>query len=172
MPFCVQCGSQVRDTDRFCGVCGTTQPAAAAASAGPGGATGSPPFPPRAAFDPLSSLNSRNASLLCYIPMVGWVASIIILASSRFRNDAEVRFNAFQGLYLFVAWLIVDWVVTPFLLLPFNGGDFGVHHIVPRLLKAAMFAVWIFMLVKVSQGQTYRLPVLGELADRSVNEQR
>lgn len=170
MPFCVQCGTQVRDTDRFCGKCGTPQPAAPAGawtSAGPSASTGA-----RAAFDPLASLNSRNASLLCYIPMVGWVASIVILASNRFRHDAEVRFNAFQGLYLFVAWLIVDWVVTPFLVLPFHGWDYGPRHFLPSLLKAAMFAVWIFMIVKVSQGQTYRLPVVGELADRSLTEQR
>ena len=31
---------------------------------------------------------------------------------------------------------------------------------------------WIFMLMKVSHDQDYRLPILGELADRSVSEQR
>jgi uncharacterized membrane protein len=41
----------------------------------------------------------------------------------------------------------------------------------PRLLKLAMFGVWIFMLMKVSQGQSFRLPILGELAERSVSEQ-
>lgn len=160
MPFCCQCGSQVRDTDRFCGACGTAQ-------AAPGAA---PPGTTRAA-DPLSGLTPRNASLLCYIPMVGWVASIVILASARFRSDPEVRFNAFQGLYLFVAWLIVDWVVAPFLLFPFPG-DFGMRHFLPRLLKLAVFGIWIFMIVKISQGHSYRLPILGEMAERSVSEQR
>ena len=139
MPFCVQCGTQVRDIDRYCAKCGTLQPAAASGTAASASSTAG-----RAPFDPLASLNSRNASLLCYIPMVGWVASIVILASTRFRHDAEVRFNAFQGLYLFVAWLIVDWVVTPFLVLPFHGWDFGPRHVLPSLLKAAMFGVWIF----------------------------
>jgi uncharacterized membrane protein len=103
--------------------------------------------------------------------MVGWIAAIVILASTRFRHDHEVRFNAFQGLYLFVAWLIVDWVLSPFLIFPF-GPDFGPRFFLPKLLKAAVFGVWIFMIVKVSQGQSYRLPILGELADRSVTEQR
>lgn len=152
MPFCTQCGNQVRDNDRFCGVCGAVQDK-----------TGAPP--PK---DPLAGITSRNASLLCYIPMVGWIAAIVVLASSRFRNDLEARFNAFQGLYLFVAWLIVDWVLTPFLTLP---GPWGVHLIFPRLLKLGVIGVWVFMLMKVSQGQTFRLPVLGELADRSVSEQ-
>jgi uncharacterized membrane protein len=121
--------------------------------------------------DFLSGLSPRNASLLCYIPMVGWIAAIVLLASPRFRNSQEVRFNAFQGLYLFVAWLIVDWVVSPFLSVPF-GNDWGVRHVFSRLLKTAVLGVWIFMIVKVSQGQSFRLPILGELAERSVAEQR
>lgn len=152
MPYCTQCGSQVRDTDRYCGVCGGVQ--------------GGPGAVPRT--DPLSGLTSRNASLLCYIPMVGWIAAIVILASARFRHDIEARFNAFQGLYLFVAWLIVDWVLAPVLMFP---GGWGVHMIFPRLLKLAVVGIWIFMLMKVAQGHTFRLPILGELADRSVSEQ-
>ncbi|MBS1871606.1 MAG: zinc-ribbon domain-containing protein [Acidobacteria bacterium] len=154
MPFCTQCGNQVRDTDRFCGVCGSVQGQEG------GGA------PPRT--DPLNGLTSRNASLLCYIPMVGWIAAIVVLASARFRNDLDARFNAFQGLYLFVAWLIVDWVLSPVLTMP---GYWGFHFMFPKLLKLAVFGVWIFMLMKVSQGHTFRLPILGELADRSVSEQ-
>ncbi len=160
MPFCVQCGNQVQDADKFCAVCGLPQT--------PAGATAPPPGAPR---DPLSGLSTRNASLLCYIPMVGWVAAIVLLASSRFRHDPDVRFNAFQGLYLFVTWLIIDWVVSPFLRFPF-GNDFGPRHFLPSLLHMAVFGVWIFMIVKISQGHSYRLPVLGELAERSVSEQR
>ena len=159
MPYCVQCGNQVRDVDRFCGVCGTPQV--------PAGSTASPSGPPP---DVLSAISARNASLICYIPMVGWVAAIVVLASTRFRHNPEVRFHAFQGLYLFVCWLIVDWVLSPFLMFPF-GGDFGMRLFLPRLLKIAVFGLWIFMIVKISQGQSYRLPVLGELAERSVSEQ-
>ncbi len=147
--------------DQFCGVCGQRQTPAGTGTPGTPGARG----PQR---DPLSGITSRNASLLCYIPYVGWIAAIIVLASSRFRYDSEVRFNAFQGLYLFVIWLIVDWVISPLLLFPMH---FGVRMALPQLLKVAVLGVWIFMLVKVSQGQSYRLPILGELADRSVTEQ-
>lgn len=159
MPYCTQCGNPVRDTDRFCAICGTAQVSPGASA---------PPNVPR---DVLSGISARNASLLCYIPLVGWVASIVVLASMRFRNDPEVRFNAFQGLYLFVAYLLVSWVLSPFLMFPF-GADFGMRHFLPALLKAAIFGIWIFMIVKISQGQQFRLPILGELADRSVSEQR
>jgi uncharacterized membrane protein len=164
----------VRDSDRFCGVCGTAQTPGPGTSGGFGGAasassTTAGTARPGAPADPMAGLTGRNASVLCYIPMVGWIFAIVVLASARFRNDTETRFNAFQGLYLFVAWLIVDWVLSPFLAFPFGSGSL---HVIPRLLKLSVMCVWIFMIVKTVQGQLYRLPILGELADRSVSEQR
>jgi uncharacterized membrane protein len=158
MSYCCQCGNQVRDTDRWCAVCGTAQ-----AAAGPGAKRAAPHI------EFLNGLTSRNAVLLCYIPMVGWVAAIVVLASDRFRRDIEVRFHAFQGLYLFVTWLVVDWVLSP---MRMDWGIWGMHMVFPGLLKLAVLGVWIYMLVKVSQGELVRLPVLGDLAERSVSEQR
>ncbi len=159
MAFCTQCGNRVGDTDQFCAGCGSPQrggtapgPASAAAGADPG-------F--KGIFD---NLTPRKASLLCYIPVVGWIPSIVMLASDRFQNDRQVRFHAFQGLYLFVAWLMADWVIGPI----FRGLDMHIEG----LLKAAVFGAWIFMMIKTSQNEHYRLPVFGELAERSANEQR
>lgn len=153
MPYCCQCGSPVTNADRFCGKCGARQ----------SGATTEPK-------DYMSGVSDRTASLLCYIPFVGWIASIVVLASQRFRTHNTVRFHAFQGLYLFVAWLVVQIVVTPFLMIPhfFWLGFFGPSV----LLKLAIFCTWIFMLIKVSQDQTCRLPIIGELAERSLSEQK
>jgi uncharacterized membrane protein len=153
MAFCCQCGQPVRETDRYCGRCGAAQPQ---------NVSGVRP-------DPLGGISRRNASLLCYIPFVGWIAAIVVLASARFRHDVEVRFNAFQGLYLFVAWLIVDWVLTPIFMMP---SPWFMRHFFVGLIKLAIIGIWIFMIIRVSQGQNYRLPILGELADRSVSEQR
>jgi uncharacterized membrane protein len=137
--------------DHYCGACGAKQPASSA--------------PPSASG--LSGISGRNASLLCYIPFVGWIASIVVLAAERFRADRTVRFHAFQGLYLFVAWLIVDWALGPMLA---HAPGFSVG--VGSLLKLALFGVWIFMLIKTSQDEMVRLPILGDLADRSLAEQR
>jgi uncharacterized membrane protein len=35
-----------------------------------------------------------------------------------------------------------------------------------------IFGAWIFMIVKTSQDEVYKLPILGELAEKSVSEQR
>jgi uncharacterized membrane protein len=149
MPYCCKCGNAVTPTDVYCAACGFRQPVAG-------------PFP---AAQYINGISPRTAALLCYIPIVGWIAAIVVLASTRFRADHVVRFHAFQGLYLFVAWLIVDWVLAPF----FDFG-FGTHmpHI-PGLLRLAIFC---FMIIKVSQHDKFKLPIVGELAEKSVSEQR
>ena len=115
--------------------------------------------------------SSKTAAIWCYIPWFGWIAAIIVLASTRYRQDLEARFHAFQGLYLFVAWLLVDWVVSPVLRMT----HYGFWQPLPHgggVLHLLILGAWIVMIVKVSQGQHYRLPILGDLAERSVAEQR
>jgi uncharacterized membrane protein len=148
MPFCCNCGQNVGPADAFCAKCGAAQPHCTPVS------------------DYLHGISPRTASLLCYIPIVGWVVSIVVLASARFRNERRVRFNAFQGLYLFVAWLIADWVLKPVFRVP------HMFQIFPGLIEAAIFGAWIWMIIKTAQGEFYKLPILGDLAEKSVAEQR
>jgi uncharacterized membrane protein len=153
MPYCCQCGKKVGARDVYCGSCGARQPASSPA------------------VDYLHGISPRTASLLCYIPILGWLVAIVVLASARFRGDTRVRFHAFQGLYLFVAWLIVDWVLSPLFGFPgFWGQPF--HRIFPALLKIAIFGAWIFMMIKTAHDEQYKLPILGDLAEKSVSEQR
>jgi len=151
MPFCVQCGHQLGEQDKFCAKCGTSQKGPAA----------SPPH-----F--LDSISHRNMILFCYIPWVGWLASIAVLGSPRFRIDDRVRFHAFQGLYLFVAWLLVEWVLSP--MFGFGPGRFSFRFI-PFTLHLIVFLGWIIMIIKASHDEDYHLPIVGELAARSAAEQ-
>lgn len=153
MPFCTQCGQTVLSEARYCASCGSPQPLNAARAG--------------QAESLLNRLSPRTAALLCYVPFLGWIACIVVLAAQRFRQHHDVRFHAFQGLYLYVAWLVLDWGVTPMLDMlpePFLRLD--------QLLKAALVVAWIFMLVKTSQNQVFHLPFFGELAERSVAEQQ
>ncbi len=160
MPFCTQCGQQVGDADVFCANCGRQQSAAGFSG------SGSTTPPPLVAQDPLAGLSPRTASILCYIPTVGWIAAVIVLAARKFRGDQIVRFHAFQGLYLFAAWLMVQWVVHPISL------TMPEHFIrVDHTLEGLLLGLSIFMIVKSSHGEAYVLPIIGELAQRSATEQ-
>jgi uncharacterized membrane protein len=112
----------------------------------------------------LQSINPKTASILCYVPWVGWIAAIVVLASDRFRHNRAVRFHAFQGLYLFVAWLIADQVMRPVL-------DSIAHLHIYQLIEAVLLGMSIFMMVKAAHDQTYSLPLFGELAQRSMTEE-
>ena len=149
MPFCSHCGSVAHERDRFCAKCGAAQPASA----------------PQPVREPFENLSPRSASILCYIPVVGWILAVVILASRKFRTDAAVRFNAFQGLYLFALWLFIHWAVRPV----FQDLDRPGYR-ADRLLEAVMFGIWIFMMVKASREERYVLPLIGELAQRSATE--
>src|SRR4051812_247832 len=154
MPFCTQCGREVTASAAFCGSCGARQ--APAANPGTGPIPQSPPH------DPLAGMSSRTASILCYVPAIGWIASVIVLASRKFKTDLNVRFHAFQGLYLFAIWLLAKWI-----------GDLGrVDHFIrfDQIFKGVLLFVSIFMMVKASHEEAYVLPIIGELAKRSATE--
>ncbi len=141
--------------DTYCQRCGNRQPQA-------------PPIPPvpPAGRDPLAGLSPRTASVLCYVPGIGWIAAIVVLASTRFRANRSVRFHAFQGLYLFVAWMLNSWVVRPLSLL----ADFAYHVHLHSLVELVLLGLEIFMMVKAAHDQTYSLPLFGELAERSLTD--
>jgi len=151
MPYCSHCGSLAHERDRFCAKCGAPQPVSPATA-----------LPTR---DPFENLSARTASILCYIPIVGWILAVVVLASRKFRTDRYVRFHAFQGLYLFAVWLFIHWAVRPV----FQDLDFPGYR-ADRLLEAIMFGIWIFMMIKASQEERYVLPLIGELAQRSAAE--
>jgi uncharacterized membrane protein len=154
MPYCSQCGNQVDAQAAFCSRCGARQPSHAAES----------PYTAHPTAEPFPGISPRTASICCYIPALGWVACIIVLAAQRFRNNRTVRFHAFQGLYLFVAWLLDDWVLRPIVV--------PIPHIpIHGIVQAVLFFMSIFMIVKAAHNEAYSLPLFGELAERSVSEQ-
>jgi uncharacterized membrane protein len=153
MPFCTQCGGQVSDADQFCASCGSPQKGER---------------PAEKTDDPLSTVKPRTVATLCYLPVAGCLACLYALAAQRFRADRSTRFHAFQGLYLFVGWLILDWWLGP--IFGFRG-MWGFRSMA-GMMRLALVGVGIYMMVKTSQNEDVRLPLVGELAERSLAEQR
>jgi uncharacterized membrane protein len=152
LPYCTHCGAQVEARASYCHNCGTAQPRRQTP-----------------AEDFLGGMSDRTACILCYVPVLGIIPAIIILASQRYRTNLRVRFNAFQSLYLFVAWLIVSSAAPTLLFINFPGWE--AEHALIGLLKVAMFVCWIYLLVKAAHEEQVKLPVIGDLAARSTTEQ-
>lgn len=161
MPYCPKCGTQAAGS--FCPSCGTA--IGAPASPAPGG--GSAPPPPPAAGD--SGLTEPVASALCYL--LGFITGIIFLVVEPYSRNRNVRFHAFQSIFLNVA-MIVGWIVLMIL-----GMALNVIPVLGTILMVVLhfgymlgtFGLWLYLLIKTFGGARVVLPVIGPMAEKQAS---
>jgi uncharacterized membrane protein len=155
MPFCVSCGSEV--DGRFCQKCGT--PVGGAAVGG-----GTTPQPSHNAAS--TGITDNMASALCYL--FGFITGILFLVLAPYNQNRNVKFNAFQSIFLSVAWFVV-WIALAIVSIAL--------HVIPVLgaiLSAALyfalglggFILWLYLMFKTYNGEKIVLPVIGPLAEK------
>lgn len=148
MAFCSSCGAEVAGNAAFCPSCGKSTGAASAAGGAGGASTGAAP-----AAAPAAGLQDNVAGLLCYF----LIPAIIFLVIEPYNRNKFIRFHAFQGIFYHVAWLVVTIVAG---MLPF------LNLVLLPLLGLAFFVGWVILLIKAFQGQMFKLPVIGPLAEK------
>ncbi len=102
-----------------------------------------------------SGLTENAAGLLCYL--LGWITGLIFFFVE--SKNAFVRFHAVQSIIVFGALHVLSWLFMPSF---FWGGNWGWFQII----NLAVFALWIFLMYMAFKGERYKLPVIGELAER------
>jgi uncharacterized membrane protein len=102
-----------------------------------------------------SGLQQNVAGLLCYL--LGWVTGIIFLVIE--KKNKFVRFHAVQSIVVFGAYTVIAIILN---LIPFIG------WVINMLLGIAAFILWIILMFKAYQGQMYKLPVAGSIAENQV----
>ena len=115
-------------------------------------------------------LDSNVGAMLCYLPLCGisLIYSIIVLVVE--KTNKTVRFHAFQSLLLsalYVIGLIAVVAVGGVLVAATNSGVLG--SLVGLLYAVVIIAFLILMIlgcVKAYQNSSYKLPVIGDLADK------
>lgn len=109
-------------------------------------------------------LDPNLAALLSYL--LGIVGGLVFFLVE--KKNTYVRFHAMQSVLLFAAF-VVGWVVLIVLgivlsYLPCLGS------IVSSLLGLALWlgyvVLWIVMMIKAYQGEKYKLPVIGDMAEK------
>src|SRR5437660_9764168 len=90
----------------------------------------------------------------------GWVTGLIFLLLK--RENRFVRFHAMQSLIFFGAMSIVTTVFSQIPLLGFIGAGLGF----------VSFICWIVLIVKAARGRYYKLPIIGEYAEKWANSVR
>ena len=158
MAFCSKCGSAVSEGAVFCSVCG------APASATGGQAT--PPVPPAPAGAAGTGLSSNVAAALCYL--LGFITGIIFLVVEPYRRDKIVRFHAFQSIAFGIVAVILQMVLHMFLSIGFLsfGFLFAILGLVSFVIWLAIIAVWLFLMYKAYNNETYMIPIIGEWASK------
>jgi uncharacterized membrane protein len=100
-----------------------------------------------------TGLSENVAGTLCYA--LGWITGLIFLIVE--KNSGYVRFHAMQSFMAF-GLLSVAGVVANFL--PGIGGIIG------SLLGLLTLVLWIFLMFKAWQNERYKLPFIGEEAEK------
>ena len=118
-------------------------------------------------------LDNNVGALLCYMPIcaVSLIYSIIVLVQD--KTNKTVRFHAFQSLLLTVAYIVVMFGAVIFgIILGAVTGSFMLGMLINLIIFVIVIAflgLMILGMVKAYQGQMFKLPVIGDLADKYSN---
>lgn len=148
MAFCNMCGAQIADGTTTCAACASRIPA-----------TGTPV----ATAAPAQGMADNVAGMLAYITII---PAIIFLVMEPYNRNRFIRFHSFQCLFFAAALIILHIGLSIFTVVPFLALiTFPLH----LLVSLGGFVLWIVLLLKANQGQMWKLPVIGDLAEKQAN---
>ena len=100
-----------------------------------------------------SGLKENIAGLLCYV--LFWVSGLIFYLIE--TDNKFVRFHAVQSIIVFGFLNIVGIVF---------GWMYYIGMVVGPIVGLLSFVLWVVLMVKAYQGIMYKLPVVGDLAEK------
>jgi uncharacterized membrane protein len=144
---CPQCAAQMPDDAAFCPACGRAMPAAARAQ----GTVGA--FP------------ENIAGALAYVT---FIPAIIFLLVDPYRTNRFVRFHSLQCLFGYLALFLVGAVLriagVVLYIIPVLGHL--LIFLVSVVVGLAAFVIWLVLVIKALQGEEFKVPIIGDLAER------
>jgi uncharacterized membrane protein len=144
--FCPTCGMQIAD--------GASCPKCAGGAVG--GAVAAAPTD--------AGLTDNVAGALAYL----FIPAIIFLVLEPYNRKRFVRFHSFQSLFVVVVW-VAFWIVFGiFTHIPFLG--WAAAFILGPLIGLAFFVLWLILTLKAYQGQMFKLPVIGDMAEQQAGK--
>ena len=138
MAFCPTCGTQIAD-GATCTKCAGGTVAGAPAGAG---------------------LADNVAGALAYVTII---PAILFLVLEPFNRKRFVRFHAFQCLFFALAWFVLEIGLAFVGHIPFLG---WATVLLWPLIGLAGFVIWLILVIKAYQGQMFKLPVIGDMAEQ------
>lgn len=139
--FCSACGAQMADGAAACPACGKSS----ATSAG-GGAAAAPAQS--------GGLSDTAAGAIAYITII---PAILFLVMEPYNKKPFVRFHAFQSLFFFLAWFLLNIICS---IIPIVG------WLLLPLVMLGMIITAVITIIKASKGEKFKLPVIGNFAEQ------
>ena len=151
MAFCTNCGSPIPAGASACPKCaGAAQPGATTTAGGaPSAAAG--------------GLTDNVAGALAYL----LIPAIVFLVVEPYNKNRFVRFHSFQAIFVAIASIILGIALGIIIQIPFLGWAIG--FLLAPLIGLAELILWIVLLLKAFQGQMFKLPFLGDMAEKQAN---
>lgn len=100
-----------------------------------------------------TGLEENIAALLSYV--LGWITGLIFFLIE--KESKFVKFHAMQSIITFAALMIISWILA---FIPVIGG------IISLLLSVLALVLWIILMIKAYQGEKFKLPIVGDLAEK------
>jgi uncharacterized membrane protein len=100
-----------------------------------------------------SGLTENFEAMLCYL--FGWVSGLVFFLIEKYNKF--VRFHAMQSLITFAGLLVINIVLGA---IPVLG------WIVAVFLWPVTLILWIFLMYKAYKGEKFKLPIVGDMAEK------
>ena len=156
MAFCTSCGAQIPAGASTCPACNRPTSAGAAGAA----ATGAAPATVQAST---GGLTDNVAGALAYVTII---PSILFLVMAPYNKNRFIRFHSFQNIFFAVAWIAL-WIVLNIVAhIPLFG---WLTILLWPLIGLGGFVIWLILILKAYQGQMFRLPAIGDMAEKQAD---
>ena len=118
---------------------------------------------PAAGQGETAGMDPKVANLVAYL--FTWLSGLILFFT---QKDREVRFHAAQAILFGIAWIavMIVWTILTIIFGLIAGPLGTIFSILGWVVGLGFVAVWIILMVKGFGMQHYKLPVLGDMAEK------
>ncbi len=110
-----------------------------------------------------SGLTDNVAGMLAYITII---PAIVFLVMEPYNRNRFIRFHSFQCIFFWVALVVIQVGLSIVGFVPF----FVILTIPLHFLVAlGSLILWVILLIKANQGLMYKLPIIGDIAEKQAN---
>ncbi len=113
-----------------------------------------------------TALSDNAAGAIAYFT---FVPALIFLLIPPYNTNRYVRFHAWQSLMLNLSAILISFLLS-FVLVIFLVFKADLMVVFERLVWVGWFVLWLICVVKAMNGQRFKLPILGVLAERQASQ--